>query len=129
MKNSILITLLFTTVFLCYSQSAETSLYLKEELVKQRDELLQKAQELQARIDAIDKKLNQESTKKNTHYITKNVSHHTTNTYSNSANKGASRNTSYRVRSSRTYHRGPRGGCYYINSNGNKTYVARSKCN
>lgn len=23
---------------------------------------------------------------------------------------------------------GPRGGCYYINSNGNKTYVDRSKC-
>lgn len=28
----------------------------------------------------------------------------------------------------RTYIRGPRGGCYYINSNGNKTYVDRSKC-
>lgn len=24
---------------------------------------------------------------------------------------------------------GPRGGCYYINSNGNKTYVDRSECN
>ncbi len=30
---------------------------------------------------------------------------------------------------SRTYIRGPRGGCYYINSNGNKTYVDRSLCN
>ena len=29
----------------------------------------------------------------------------------------------------RTLHRGPRGGCYYINSNGNKTYVDRSLCN
>jgi len=29
----------------------------------------------------------------------------------------------------RSYIRGPRGGCYYINSNGNKTYVARSLCN
>ncbi|HEU0047772.1 MAG TPA: SH3 domain-containing protein [Nitrososphaera sp.] len=28
----------------------------------------------------------------------------------------------------RTYIRGSRGGCYYINSNGNKTYVARSFC-
>ena len=27
------------------------------------------------------------------------------------------------------YIRGPRGGCYYINSNGNKTYVDRSFCN
>lgn len=29
----------------------------------------------------------------------------------------------------RTYIRGPRGGCYYINSRGNKTYVDRSLCN
>lgn len=28
----------------------------------------------------------------------------------------------------RTLHVGPRGGCYYINSNGNKTYVDRSYC-
>ncbi len=27
------------------------------------------------------------------------------------------------------YIRGPRGGCYYINGNGNKTYVDRSLCN
>lgn len=24
---------------------------------------------------------------------------------------------------------GPKGGCYYYNSNGNKTYVDRSECN
>lgn len=24
--------------------------------------------------------------------------------------------------------RGPKGGCYYINKNGNKTYVDRSRC-
>lgn len=28
----------------------------------------------------------------------------------------------------RQLHVGPRGGCYYINSNGNKTYVDRSEC-
>lgn len=28
----------------------------------------------------------------------------------------------------RVYIRGPKGGCYYINSSGNKTYVARSYC-
>ncbi len=28
----------------------------------------------------------------------------------------------------RTYITGPRGGCYYINRNGNKTYVDRSFC-
>lgn len=26
-------------------------------------------------------------------------------------------------------HKGPEGGCYYYNSNGNKTYVDRSECN
>jgi hypothetical protein len=30
---------------------------------------------------------------------------------------------------SRSYIRGKRGGCYYVNSNGNKTYVDRSLCN
>lgn len=30
---------------------------------------------------------------------------------------------------SRSYIRGARGGCYYINGNGNKTYVSRSLCN
>lgn len=28
----------------------------------------------------------------------------------------------------RRYYTGPRGGCYYINRNGNKTYVDRSVC-
>lgn len=28
-----------------------------------------------------------------------------------------------------TYIRGPRGGCYYVNSRGKKTYVDRSLCN
>lgn len=35
----------------------------------------------------------------------------------------------YSSSSYRNYIRGPRGGCYYINSNGNKTYVSRSLCN
>lgn len=38
-------------------------------------------------------------------------------------------NSSKSNSSSRNYIRGPRGGCYYINSNGNKTYVDRSMCN
>lgn len=36
---------------------------------------------------------------------------------------------SYSSGGGRSYIRGPRGGCYYINSNGNKTYVDRSLCN
>lgn len=39
---------------------------------------------------------------------------------------GSSRST--KSRSARQYIRGPRGGCYYINGNGNKTYVDRSLC-
>ncbi len=42
--------------------------------------------------------------------------------YSPSINK---RSTTY----SRRYYSGPRGGCYYINSNGNKSYVPRELCN
>lgn len=34
----------------------------------------------------------------------------------------------YRSSSRSGYIRGPRGGCYYINRNGNKTYVSRSLC-
>lgn len=33
------------------------------------------------------------------------------------------------ISSKRRYIRRPRGGCYYINRNGNKTYVSRSSCN
>ena len=38
-------------------------------------------------------------------------------------------NSAAKKTSTRTYIRGPRGGCYYINSSGNKTYVDRSLCN
>lgn len=34
----------------------------------------------------------------------------------------------YRPKSPHTYITGPRGGCYYINRNGNKTYVDRDLC-
>ncbi|WP_299680904.1 hypothetical protein [uncultured Dokdonia sp.] len=37
--------------------------------------------------------------------------------------------SNFKKSSSKRYIRGPRGGCYYINSNGNKTYVSRSLCN
>ena len=38
------------------------------------------------------------------------------------------RTTAPRRTTTRTYHRGPRGGCYYINSSGNREYVDRSFC-
>lgn len=41
---------------------------------------------------------------------------------------GASGGSSRRSGGGRELHIGPRGGCYYINSNGNKTYVDRSQC-
>ncbi|MCL7987634.1 hypothetical protein M8998_06755 [Sphingobacterium sp. lm-10] len=48
-----------------------------------------------------------------------------------SIKKGSSDNkkSSSTAEPTRRYIRGPRGGCYYINRNGNKTYVDRSMCN
>lgn len=34
----------------------------------------------------------------------------------------------YRPKTPKKYILGPRGGCYYINRNGNKTYVDRALC-
>lgn len=43
--------------------------------------------------------------------------------------RAAPASSSYSSRSaSRRYHTGPRGGCYYINSSGNRSYVDRSYC-
>ncbi len=69
--------------------------------------------------------------------LTKNIKNlkKTNKYYSNSSNnKSSFQNNSKkqnfkRTYTSRRYYRGPRGGCYYINSNGNKTYVSRSLCN
>lgn len=50
---------------------------------------------------------------------------------STTASSGGSRRSSGSSRRSsggRGYHTGPRGGCYYINSSGNKQYVDRSNC-
>jgi len=50
---------------------------------------------------------------------------------STKSNTSSSRSSTskYTPSTRRVYHTGPKGGCYYINSNGNKTYVDRSKCN
>ncbi|WP_109300893.1 hypothetical protein [Aquimarina sp. AU474] len=127
MKNLIPLFLLIIVSYQCNSQSVEASLYLREELVKQRDDLLKKAQELQVRIDAIDKKLgNKPASTHTVQYLTKSATYND-GSYTRSIEKQS--NKQYKSRSTRTYHRGPRGGCYYTNSNGNKTYVARSMCN
>ncbi len=47
----------------------------------------------------------------------------------NQSTSSYSQTKSTRKASSRKYIRGPRGGCYYWNSSGNKTYVDRSLCN
>tara|TARA_R110002020_G_scaffold296658_1_gene512317 strand:+ start:111464 stop:112066 length:603 start_codon:yes stop_codon:yes gene_type:complete len=48
----------------------------------------------------------------------------------NSRQTTSKKQTQKRVtRPSKIYHTGPRGGCYYINSKGNKSYVSRSLCN
>ncbi|OJV54167.1 MAG: hypothetical protein BGO31_12490 [Bacteroidetes bacterium 43-16] len=48
---------------------------------------------------------------------------------SNASSSGRSTARSTTRSKSSQYIRGPRGGCYYINGNGNKTYVDRSLCN
>ncbi len=55
----------------------------------------------------------------------------TTNTHTTRVTNSSNSKTgsSTKKATGRTYIRGPRGGCYYINSNGNKTYVDRSFCN
>jgi hypothetical protein len=45
--------------------------------------------------------------------------------FSNIASHAAN---TYRPKTPHTYITGPRGGCYYINSHGNKTYVDRALC-
>ncbi len=115
--------LLITASYQCNSQSLETTLYIKEELVNQRDELLQQARDIQKRIDSIDQKLgNKSNSKSDTQYITKTVNY-------NSLNSSTTKKKRNKPRTTRRYIRGSRGGCYYINSNGNKTYVDRSICN
>ena len=72
----------------------------------------------------IELKKSKETERKNIRQTNNLYSHKTTLTNSN--------NTSYEKRNyqnTRTYYKGPKGGCYYINSNGNKTYVSRSLCN
>ncbi len=46
--------------------------------------------------------------------------------YGTSSSSSSSSKLKYRTY--RKYRSGPRGGCYYINSNGKKTYVDRSYC-
>ncbi|MFA9195663.1 hypothetical protein AAGV33_14720 [Flavobacterium sp. FBOR7N2.3] len=63
----------------------------------------------------------------------KNIGKTNNNLYSQKALSNTKSNNNQfkekRQQNSRTYYSGPRGGCYYINSNGNKTYVSRSLCN
>ncbi|HLP97812.1 MAG TPA: hypothetical protein VK149_05155 [Sideroxyarcus sp.] len=40
----------------------------------------------------------------------------------------ANAKNTYRPKSPHTYITGPKGGCYYINSHGKKTYVDRALC-
>ena len=50
------------------------------------------------------------------------------NTSSTATRKSYSSSKPSKQSNRRNYTRGPRGGCYYVNSSGNKTYVDRSLC-
>lgn len=63
-------------------------------------------------------------------YVNENTIRKLNFTASGSSTGSQSKLTSSNTNSkSRNYIRGPRGGCYYINGNGGKTYVDRSLCN
>ncbi|WP_299897174.1 hypothetical protein [uncultured Aquimarina sp.] len=129
-KHTLLLILLIVFSYPSNSQSIETKLYLKEELVKQREELLKQVREIQQRIDAIDQELgNTSNSTSNKQYLTKSVNYNSKSSYYNSINSSTTKKKRYRFKPNRKYIRGSRGGCYYINSNGNKTYVDRSLCN
>lgn len=49
-------------------------------------------------------------------------------TFKNKSKSSSSRTSSSYRRQNRTYFNGPRGGCYYIDSNGKKIYVDKSLC-
>jgi len=106
MKNTILISFLILVSYQCNSQSLETTLYLKEELIRQQT--------------------NNNSSSK-TKYLTKSINYDTN--YFNALNSTTTKKKRSKPRTTRRYIRGSRGGCYYINANGNKTYVDRSMCN
>ncbi len=45
-----------------------------------------------------------------------------------SSNSSSSSDTPCGYHNGKRLYKGPRGGCYYMNSNNNKTYVDRSEC-
>ncbi len=118
-----------------YSQSTETLVYIKEDLLTQRKELLTRIELIDIKLKDIEKKIQQSTGNyQQVQYLEKNTAN-TAKVYQSSfrstetPTKTTTRQHTSRSRASRTYHRGSRGGCYYINSNGNKSYVARSMCN
>ena len=115
MKKSILLFLFINWGLLGSAQQAETLLYLRKELVRQQQELQQKIKTLQKRIDRIDAQLGSNSPPKK-----KSSLYHSLHPGTNTVHPKTTKR--------RVYYRGPRGGCYYINANGNKTYVSRSLC-
>jgi hypothetical protein len=100
-----------------------------DKIVKEKDnEILTKNREREFLLNSI-KEYKKEIEKMNTTIVVQNnsvsksfVLPNTRKSYSS-----GSYTDSYKEKS-RRYITGPRGGCYYINGNGNKTYVDRSLC-
>jgi uncharacterized protein YgiM (DUF1202 family) len=67
--------------------------------------------------------------KKRSTYSSSSSSSSSTSSQSKPKARSSSTYTPKKRSSYRRYITGPRGGCYYINSNGNKVYVSRSLCN
>jgi len=107
-KGLVIASLIATSLYSNNYYNNQDAIKLKEEAIIQK--------ELEE-----EKKLNEEILSRRTDSL---------NNYLDLADKELTkkRNTGVRY-ASKEYIRGRRGGCYYINSNGNKTYVDRSLCN
>ncbi|MEM1336883.1 MAG: hypothetical protein AAGF96_03990 [Bacteroidota bacterium] len=129
------LTILFAVT--SYSQTESKIVELENQKKKFETEiknLKDSINEIDLKIAQLKSKINSSTSAKTKEIERKPTNSPTSNSssYRSSIKSNKSRSSSYntkKYRSSRTYYRGPRGGCYYINSNGNKTYVARSLCN
>lgn len=108
MKKVILILVFLFLISCTYSQN-------DVECTKQIRVLKLKIKSLENRIQVIENKINNQTQAEDLNINSSSINYLQTKKKKNKSGK--------------IYHRGPRGGCYYYNSRGNKQYVPRSLCN
>lgn len=126
MKRTILLCLSVVIFIINASAQNQYSIYLKPD---SNSEIIEKVNSKDG-ISVVDQTnyFYKVSYKNKTGYILKSQ-WDVTQKSSTSKTVQSSKSTGYKPKTSQKYIRGPRGGCYYINSNGKKVYVDRSLCN